>query len=113
MPHKPQNVVKTTIAERRAQRWHLVDLVSDHHSGKLRETLLWSNIGKLAMTVGFIYVILHGDNSEWLWVAYGGIVVLHETASRVLNQKQQALDASDGEFAKPTVTVTRSKPDTK
>ena len=101
----PQTIGKPKILERRAPRWQLIDLVSDHHSGKLRETLLWSNIGKLSMTIGFVYAVLNGDNSEWLWVAYGGIVVLHETASRLLNQKQQALDASEA----PAEPLKRSK----
>ena len=74
------------------RRWCFMDLVTDHQTGKLRETALWSNVGKAAMTWGFIYAILQGGNSEWIWLAYGSIVILHETAARMLNQKQQVLD---------------------
>ena len=72
--------------------WHFMDLVTDHHTGKLRETAVWSNAGKAAMTWAFIFTVLHGNGSEWLWVAYGSIVVLHEAAARIMNQRQQKLD---------------------
>ena len=75
--------------------WKLSDLVCDHRTGKLRETLLWSNIGKAAMTWGFVYNVWTGDSSQWLWVAYGGIVVAHEAVARVLNQKQQVIDEKE------------------
>jgi hypothetical protein len=72
--------------------WRFSDLVTDHKSGLLRETSVWSNIGKAAMTVAFLYVVYKGDSSQWLWLAYGGVVVAHESVSRILNQKQQTLD---------------------
>ena len=74
------------------RKWCVMDLVTDHKTGKLRETALWSNIGKAAMTWAFIYTVWAKQNSEWLWAAYGGVVVLHETAARFFNQKQQVLD---------------------
>ena len=74
------------------RRWSLLDLVADHQTGKLRETLIWSNVGKCCMTWAFVWTIYKGGSSEWLWLTYGGIVVMHETAARILNQKQQALD---------------------
>lgn len=74
--------------------WHFRDLVTDHKTGKLRETAVWSNIGKCAMTWAFIYTVFYskGSFSELLWVAYGSIVVAHELTSRYFNQKQQVLD---------------------
>lgn len=71
-----------------------MDLVTDHQTGKLRETALWSNIGKAAMTWAFIYTVFYtkGSFSELLWVAYGSIVVAHEMGARYFNQKQQQLD---------------------
>ena len=74
------------------RKWCFRDLFVDHVTGKLRETALWSNIGKLSMTVAFLYETFNGNLTEWLVAAYGGIVVLHETAARVMNQKQQVLD---------------------
>ncbi len=72
--------------------WHLRDLVTDERTGRLRETKLWSNIGKAAMTFAFMLVVARGAGTEWLWLTYGGVVVLHELGSKVLNQQQQKLD---------------------
>ena len=74
------------------RKWCFLDLVTDHQTGKLRETAVWSNVGKCAMTWAFVYTVLRGNGSEWLWAAYGGIVVMHETAARFFNQRQQTLD---------------------
>ena len=72
--------------------WHWRDLFTDHQTGKLRETLIWSNIGKASMTIGFILLVWRGHATEWLWASYGGVVVLHEVAARVMNQRQQEID---------------------
>ena len=74
--------------------WHFRDLVTDHTTGKLRETAVWSNIGKASMTWAFVYTVFYakGGFSELLWVAYGSIVVAHELTSRYFNQKQQVMD---------------------
>lgn len=78
------------------RKWCVMDLVTDHQTGKLRETALWSNIGKGAMTWAFVYTVFYakGGFSESLWLAFGSIVVLHEMGARYFNQKQQALDAN-------------------
>lgn len=75
-----------------ARRWCVMDLVVDHKTGKLRESAVWSNVGKAAMTWAFIHTVMGGHGSEWLWIAYGGIVVAHASVERVLNQKQQTMD---------------------
>jgi hypothetical protein len=74
--------------------WHIRDLVTDHQTGKLRETAVWSNIGKAAMTWGFVYTVYQqkANFNELLWLAYGSIVILHELSARYFNQKQQTLD---------------------
>lgn len=76
------------------RRWCLLDLVIDHQTGKLRETAVWSNIGKAVMTWAFIYTVLQqkANFNELLWLAYGSIVVLHEMGARFFNQRQQTLD---------------------
>ena len=76
-------------------RWRLSDLVCDHQTGRLRETALWSNVGKLAMTIGFVWTVFKGTPTEWLWATYGGVVVMHEVAARVMNQKQQRMDSEE------------------
>lgn len=75
-----------------SRRWCVMDLVVDHKTGKLRESAVWSNVGKAAMTWAFIHTVMGGHGSEWLWIAYGGIVVAHASVERVLNQKQQTMD---------------------
>ena len=79
--------------DRRARRWCFTDLVTDARTGRLRETLMWSNVGKLVMTWAFVHVIWKGGSSEFLWLTYGSIVILHEAASRLINQRQQRIDA--------------------
>lgn len=74
------------------RRWCVMDFVVDHKTGKLRESAVWSNVGKAAMTWAFIHTVMGGHGSEWLWIAYGGIVVAHASVERVLNQKQQTMD---------------------
>ena len=74
------------------KQWHLRDLFTDERSGKLRETKVWSNVGKAAMTFAFAVVTWRGAGTEWLWMTYGGVVVLHELGSKILAQKQQQLD---------------------
>jgi hypothetical protein len=72
--------------------WHWRDLWVDHKTGKLRETMIWSNIGKAALTYGLCHEIKTGTLTEWFVAAYGAVVIMHEVAARVLNQKQQTLD---------------------
>jgi hypothetical protein len=74
------------------RRWCVMDLVTDATTGRLRETAVWSNIGKLSMTWAFCHTIVMGVTSEWLWLAYGGIVVAHEASARFFNQRQQAME---------------------
>jgi hypothetical protein len=67
-------------------------LVTDHQTGKLRESSFWSNIGKATMTGAFITQSYRGTLTEWYVLAYGSLVVCHELASRYFNQKQQLID---------------------
>ena len=69
--------------------WHLMDLLTDERTGRLRETKLWSNLGKLAMTVAFVRATWAGAGTEFLWMTYGGVVVLHELGSKYLRQKEK------------------------
>jgi drug/metabolite transporter superfamily protein YnfA len=78
------------------RQWRITDLVVDHRTGKLRESAVWSNIGKASMTWAFVHTVASGHSSEWLWIAYGGIVVAHASVERVLGQRQQSLDNKKG-----------------
>ena len=72
--------------------WHWRDLFTDHQTGKLRESTIWTNIGKAAMTWGFCLTVWRGQATDWLWFAFGGVIGTHELAARWLNQKQQKTD---------------------
>lgn len=85
-----------------------MDLVVDHKTGKLRESAVWSNVGKASMTWAFVYTVMGGHGSEWLWIAYGGIVVAHASVERVLNQKQQSIDSSAPPMTTTSVTATQT-----
>ena len=71
--------------DRRKPEWHFRDLVTDHHTGKLRETLLWSNIGKSIAAWALIHNVLKGTDSEWLWLVIMCVLVFHELASRLIS----------------------------
>lgn len=72
--------------------WHLRDLIVDHQTGRLRETALWSNVGKAMMTAAFGWQTYHSSLTEWYVAAYGAAVIFHELAARHYNQKQQLID---------------------
>ena len=94
--------------DRRKRRWCFLDLVTDHQTGKLRESAVWSNTGKACMTWAFVYTVLGGHGSEWLWLAYGGIVVAHASVERVLNKRQQAIDGNAPATTTTSATVTQT-----
>ena len=91
-----------------SRKWCVMDLVVDHRTGKLRESAVWSNVGKASMTWAFVYTVMGGHGSEWLWIAYGGLVVAHASVERVLNQKQQAIDSSAPSTTTTSVTATQT-----
>jgi hypothetical protein len=78
--------------ERRQKVWRFSDLFTDSTTGRMSESLMWSNIGKAAMTWGFCYICVTQQTSEFLWLAYGGAVLGHNIAARVLNQRQQQIE---------------------
>lgn len=92
--------------DRRRRRWCVMDLVTDHQTGKLRETAVWSNVGKAAMTWAFCWVIYKGGTSESLWLAYGSIVVIHEATARFFNQRQEKIDQAGPGSTTTSVTAT-------
>jgi hypothetical protein len=78
--------------DRRRRVWRFSDLFTDSTTGRMSESMLWSNVGKLAMTWGFCYICVTQQVSEFLWLAYGGAVLGHNIAARAMNQRQQKLE---------------------
>ena len=75
------------FVEKRGRRWCFTDLVTDHKTGKMRETLFWSNIGKGAALWGFVTKVLEGTDTDMLWFIVMGVLTAHELVSRWLSQK--------------------------
>ncbi len=78
--------------DRRARKWSLRDLITDWQTGKLRETLIWSNTGKAAMLYGFMYQLYHDQLTEWYAGIFVGAVIFHELTSRLVSQREHAAD---------------------
>lgn len=72
--------------------WHWRDLFVDHKTGKLRETAMWSNVGKGMLTAWLGVDIYRGTATVELGTLYASIVVLHEMGARFFNQRQQKID---------------------
>lgn len=70
------------------RKWCVMDLVTDHASGKLRESSVWSNAIKAAVL--WAYVKFVGPaNFEVMTLTAATIMLGHEVTSRMLNNKQQ------------------------
>ena len=76
----------TLLPER---KWCVMDLVTDHASGKLRESSVWSNVGKAVVTWMYVEHV-SADNFETMTLVLVGAVIGHEIVSRLTNAKQQA-----------------------
>jgi len=72
--------------------WHWRDLFVDHQTGKLRETLIWSNLGKVGLSIWFGTDIYYRTATTDQAMVFASIVVLHELGSRFFNQRQQVID---------------------
>ena len=75
------------FTEKRVRRWCFTDLITDPVTGKLRETLLWSNAGKASALGWFSYKCYHGDDSIELWFIVMVILTAHAAFSQVVNAK--------------------------
>ena len=97
------------FVERRGRRWCFTDLITDHKTGKMRETLFWSNIGKAAALGGFAYKVNAGTDTDTLWAIVMGVLTAHEIASRWLSQKLGITVGSTTteSIASSTTTVTK------
>lgn len=71
------------------KRWHLMDLVTDHKTGKLVEAKVWSNACKAAMTFGFVWAVVHAQGTDWLWLTFGAVCLGHDLGVRYQNKDAQ------------------------
>ena len=77
------------------KKLHRRDLVVDPKTGRLSASKIWSHIGKAFMTYWITWETLHNGLSEWMIFAYGGLVISHELASRIVQQRQQKVDRDE------------------
>ena len=68
------------------RKWCFMDLVTDHQTGKLRESSVWSNVGKGAVLWAYVGNVSAGS-FEMMTLVMGGLLCGHEAVSRVLNMK--------------------------
>ena len=85
------------------RKWCFMDLVTNHQTGKLRETALFSVVGKITLTWAMVYSTLHEKFNFELWSAYGVLVIGHEIWKANQNQAQQKLDREATSADKPTI----------
>lgn len=64
-----------------------MDLVTDPVTGRLRETLVWSNLGKCAALIAFGWEVYRERDSDWLWFIVMGVLTAHEAVSRWMSAK--------------------------
>lgn len=87
--HAQRNVSQSTkpFVEKRARRWCFLDLVTDSYNGKLKETLLWSNLGKASALVWFSWKCYHDTDSPELWLIVMVVLTAHAMFSQFLSAK--------------------------
>ena len=81
---KPKKPYSSPKPER---RWCFRDLVTDPVSGKLRETLLYSNLGKLAALLWFNWKCWKGTDSVELWLVVMGVLTCHAAFSQFVSSR--------------------------
>lgn len=65
------------------RKWCLTDLITDPVSGRLSETKVSVLVGKALCMWGFVYLVLKGTSSEWLFLIMLITFMAHESWSRI------------------------------
>ena len=76
------------------RKWCFMDLITDHVTGKMRETLVGSVAFKISALVAYSRFV-SADNFELMTLTAGGIFLAHEGFSRIMNHRQQAQPPKD------------------
>lgn len=75
-------------------RWCLMDLVCDPVTGKLKETLLWSNLGKLSALIWFSWKCYKGTDYSELWWCVMVVLTAHAAFSQLVMSRAGKLESS-------------------
>lgn len=79
------------------KKLRLADLVTDHDTGRLSHTRLWSNVAYAAATFLFVYSGVKGTLPSEVWFIYLGCVGGFTAYSKLLSLKyQSAKDKATG-----------------
>jgi hypothetical protein len=89
--------------ERRKRVWHIIDLVTNHQTGRLRETAFWSNVCKLLASGAYVKYV-RAENYETMTAVLVGALVVHEVVKAQQNQNQQKIE-KETPNAQPTRAV--------
>lgn len=79
--------------------WRIADLITNHQTGRLRETAFWSNICKASATYAYLRYVT-ASNYESMTAVLVGALILHEVVKAKQNQDQQKLDKQNVEPAR-------------
>lgn len=94
------------FVEKRSRKWCLTDLVTDPYNGKLKETLLWSNLGKASALVWFSWKCYEGTDSVELWLVVMVVLTAHAMFSQFIGQKLGVQASTTTTTATAEVTAT-------
>lgn len=72
------------FAEKRKRLWCFMDIVTDHVTGKLRESAMWSNIFKGGVFWAYLKFV-SATNYETMTMVAAGIIIGHDLANRGIN----------------------------
>lgn len=95
------------FVEKRGRRWCFTDLVTDPYSGKLKETLLWSNLGKASALYWLSWKCFHNTDTIELWALVLMVLTAHAAFSQFVTGKFGG--ASTTTTATAEVTTTKRK----
>jgi len=76
------------------RKWCLMDMVTNHQTGKLRETAFFSVLGKFSVLWAYIKYVT-AQNYETMTAVMAGILIVHEVVKAYQNQQQQKLDKTN------------------
>jgi len=71
--------------------WCVMDLVTDRTTGRLRESAVWSNIGKAAIVWAYCANV-NATTFETMTFVVGGLLLGHEIGARILNQRNNKME---------------------
>ena len=73
--------------DRRKRKWCVMDMVTDARTGKLRETLVFSVLGKTAALCCFVWEVAEHRDSDWLWAIVMVVLTAHAAFSQVVSAR--------------------------